>query len=122
MALAKRPPLPVILVANELVDGDVVFRTASGWSLDHRDALIAGNAEAADALEAEGRAEMAANRVIDAYLVDVVLDGNGPLPRHYRERLRTLGPSVRTDLGKQAETGFRAENSLPAGAARNVPV
>ena len=94
----------MILVANDLVDGDVVFRTADGWSLDHRRALIAGNAEAADALEAEGLAEMASNKVIDAYLVDVVLDETGPLPRHYRERLRTLGPSVRTDLGKQAES------------------
>ncbi|SDQ94507.1 Protein of unknown function [Rhizobiales bacterium GAS191] len=112
MAVAKRPPLPVILVANELAEGDVVFRTASGWSRDHRDALIAGNAEAADALEAEGQAEMAANKVIDAYLVDVVLAENGPLPRHYRERLRTLGPSVRTDLGKQAETAHQAENAL----------
>jgi hypothetical protein len=102
MALPKRPPLPVILIANDLVAGDVVFRTADGWSLDHRRALIAGNAEAADALEAEGLAEMASNKVVDAYLVDVVLDETGPLPRHYRERLRTLGPSVRTDLGKQA--------------------
>jgi hypothetical protein len=103
MAVAKRPPLPVILVANDLAEGEVVFRTAAGWSPDHRDALIAGNVEAADALEAEGAAEMAANKVVDAYLVDVVLDESGPLPRHYRERLRTLGPSVRTDLGKQAE-------------------
>ena len=103
MAAAKRPPLPVILVANDLADGGVVFRTAKGWSPRHGDALIAGNAEAADALEAEGAAEMAANRVVDAYLVDVVLGGDGPQPRHFRERLRTLGPSVRPDLGKQAE-------------------
>ena len=32
MALPKRPPLPVILMANDLVDGEVVFRTANGWS------------------------------------------------------------------------------------------
>ncbi len=114
MALAKRPPLPVILVANDLAEGEVVFRTAAGWSPDHREALIAGNVEAADALEAEGLAEMAANKVVDAYLVDVVLGENGPLPRHYRERLRTLGPSVRTDLGKQAEIARQA------GTASNV--
>jgi hypothetical protein len=102
MALPKRPPLPVILIANDLADGEVVFRTAGGWSPDHREALIAGNGEAADALEAEGAAEMAANKVVDAYLVDVTLEESGPVPRHYRERLRTLGPSIRTDLGKQA--------------------
>jgi hypothetical protein len=109
MALPKRPPLPVILIANDLADGEVVFRTAHGWSPDHREALIAGNGEAADALEAEGTAEMAANRVVDAYLVDVTLEDSGPVPRHYRERLRTLGPSIRTDLGKQAEGLGRVE-------------
>jgi len=114
MALPKRPQLPVILVANDLVEGEVLFRTAHGWSPDHRRALIAGNAEAAEALEAEGRSEMAANKVVDAYLVDVVLDESGPLPRHYRERLRTLGPSIRTDLGKQAQG--------PAGGSRHVPL
>jgi hypothetical protein len=105
MALPKRPPLPVILMANDLVDGEVVFRTANGWSPDSREALIAGNPEAADALEAEGLAEMNLNKVVDAYLVDVFLGENGPQPRHFRERLRTLGPSIRPDLGKQAQDG-----------------
>jgi hypothetical protein len=105
MATAKRPPPPVILVANDLVEGHVVFRTAQGWSLDHRDALIAGNDEAAEALEAEGRAEMAANNVVDAYLIDIELGDDGPTPRHFRERFKTFGPSVRPDLGKQAARG-----------------
>jgi len=105
MAIPKRPPLPVILVANDLVEGHVVFRTANGWSLNHRDALIAGNDEAAEALEAEGRAQMALNKVVDAYLVDVELGGDGPTPRHFRERFKTIGPSVRPDLGKQATSG-----------------
>lgn len=100
----KRPPLPVILVASDLSEGDVVFKTAGGWSRDHRDALIAGNVEAAQALEAEGQAETDANIVVDAYLVDVELGGDGPRPRHFRERMRLLGPSVRPDLGKQAQT------------------
>ena len=116
MALPKRPPLPVILIANDLIEGDVVFRTANGWSPDAREALIAGNAEAADALEAEGLAEMSRNKVVDAYLVDVILGEEGPQPRHFRERLRTLGPSIRTDLGKQARSGFD-----PKGG-RHVPV
>ena len=109
MALPKKPPLPAILMANDLVDGEVVFRTATGWSPDSREALIAGNAEAADALEAEGVAEMNRNQVVDAYLVDVVLGENGPQPRHYRERLRTLGPSIRPDLGKQAQSATKTQ-------------
>jgi hypothetical protein len=116
MALPKRPPLPVILIANDLVDGEVVFRTASGWSSEPREALIAGNPEAADALEAEGLAEMRHNKVVDAYLVDVSLGENGPQPRHFRERLRTLGPSIRPDLGKQARNGLNTQG------APHVPV
>ena len=104
MAAPKKPPLPVILMANDLIDGEVVFRTATGWSSEPREALIAGNAQAADALEAEGIAEMSRNKVVDAYLVDVVLGENGPQPRHFRERLRMLGPSIRPDLGKQAQS------------------
>jgi hypothetical protein len=109
MALPKRPPLPVILMANDLVDGEVVFRTANGWSPNSSEALIAGNAQAADALEAEGLAEMSRDKVVDAYLVDVVLGENGPQPRHYRERLRTLGPSIRRDLGKQARSVIKTQ-------------
>jgi sulfite reductase (NADPH) hemoprotein beta-component len=46
---------------------------------------------------------------VDAYLVDVVLGENGPQPRHFRERLRTLGPSIRRDLGKQARSVIKAQ-------------
>lgn len=105
MSAAKRPPLPLILMANDLLDGDVVFRTAGGWSLHHHDALVARDAAAADRLEAAGRSAMANNEVVDACLVDVTLTPECiPVPRHYREKIRTRGPSFRTDLGKQAET------------------
>lgn len=102
---AKRPPLPVILVANDLLDGDVVFRTAKGtWSLDPADALVGQDDATAEALEGEAQAAVARCEVIDAYLVDVELGPGGrPVPRHYRERIKTLGPSHRPDLGKQAE-------------------
>ena len=104
MAAPKRPPLPVILLANDLLDGDVVFRTADGWSLDPADARIARDDATAEALEAEAEAAVARCEVIDAYLVDVeVAAGDRPVPRHYRERIKTLGPSHRRDLGKQAE-------------------
>ncbi len=104
MSTPKRPPLPLVLMANDLLDGDVVFRTASGWSRHYREALVAFDADTADRLEAAGRDAMAQNEVVDAYLVDVTLTVEGiPVPRHYREKIRTLGPSFRTDLGKQAE-------------------
>jgi Protein of unknown function (DUF2849) len=100
----KRPPLPAILLGNDLLDGDVVFRTASGWTRDPKLALIAEDCATADWLEAEGRAAFEARQVVDVYLVDIALDAEGvPVPKHFRERFKTRGPSHRPDLGKQAE-------------------
>lgn len=113
MAGEKRPPLPVILLANDLLDGEVVFRTGSGWTFDPAKALIAHDEATALALEAAGQAAMAANQVVDAYLVDVAIDALGhAVPRHFRERFKVLGPSIRTDLGKQADFPIS-----PAGGA-----
>jgi hypothetical protein len=101
---ADRPALPVILLANDLRDGDVVFYAAGGWTRDPAAAEIAVDDSAAARLQAAAAAALAANTVVDAYLVDVTLDAAGwPTPKHFRERFKTLGPSNRRDLGKQAE-------------------
>ena len=47
---------------------------------------------------------MPPRKVVDPYLVDVEIAADGrSRPRHYREALRALGPSMRPDLGKQAD-------------------
>ena len=103
MATPKRPPLPAILLANDPLDGEVVFWTGSTWSPLLGAALIAADDEAAAALERAAQAGLAAQKVVDAYLVDVTVDGSGrAAPRHYRERIKTEGPTTRRDLGKQA--------------------
>jgi Protein of unknown function (DUF2849) len=103
MTAAQRPPLPVILLANDLLDGEVVFWTGSNWSDRPAAALIARDEAGAALLEAAAAQALAQNKVVDAYLVDVALDGEGrAVPRHYREKIKTEGPSVRRDLGKQA--------------------
>ncbi|CAN2534263.1 hypothetical+protein [Methylocapsa aurea] len=94
---------PKILLASDLAEGDVVFLGAGGWERDLLRAKIAYDAAEAAALEAAGKADVAANRVVDAYLVDVSVDAAGaPTPLHFREKFRAVGPSVRRDLGKQA--------------------
>lgn len=107
MAAAKRPALPVILLANDLLDGDVVFAAEAvdglRWSRDPGAALIGHDEATADRLDAFAAAELGRQRVVDAYLVDVAIEGGAPVPRHYRERMKTTGPSVRRDLGKQAD-------------------
>ena len=103
-APAKRVPLPAILIANDLLDGDVVFRTRDGWTRDPGAAAIAHDDTAADTLEAAAAAAVLRPEVVDAYLIDVDLrDGGVPVPRHFRERFKTLGPSVHPEFGKQAQ-------------------
>ena len=94
---------PQILLASNLADGEVVFLGPEGWERDHARARVARDKEEAGALEAFGKAEIAANRVVDVYLADVEVGVDGvPTPLHYREKMRIKGPSVRLDLGKQA--------------------
>ncbi|KRE03985.1 hypothetical protein ASE61_10300 [Bosea sp. Root670] len=112
-AAAKRVPLPATLLANDLLDGDVVFATADGagtlaWTRDPVLALVATDNAAADRLEAFAAAQLRGNKVVDAYLVDVAIESGSPVPRHFRERFKTLGPSNRPDLGKQAGEGIVA--------------
>ena len=96
MSTVKRPPLPAILLANDLLDGDVVFRTADGWTRDPDRALIAYDDAAAAHLEDEGRASFDRREVVDVGLVDVSIDEKGrATPKHFRERFKTLGPSHR---------------------------
>ena len=94
--------MPQILTANDLLEGDVVFLAANGWSRNINDAEIAHDKAAAKALEAGGSAAVAGNRVVEPYLIDIEHNDDGIEPIVFRERMRSLGPSVRRDLGKQA--------------------
>jgi len=100
MAATKHPQ---ILFASDLKLGDVLVLGADGWERDLRKAKVAASAEEAAQFEAFGKAEIAANRVVDVYLADVEIVGGAPQPLHYREKMRAKGPSVRRDLGKQAQ-------------------
>jgi hypothetical protein len=110
-AAPKRVPLPAILLANDFASGEVLFigQSASGalfWVRDPAKALIAFEDAVADQLEAFAAQSFGEAKVVDAYLVDVMLDAqNRPVPKHFREKFKILGPSHRPDLGKQAEFG-----------------
>lgn len=95
---------PQVVTGNDLLEGDVIYLTSAGdWSRRHEEAAVAADADAAQALLA--RAERQWDRVVGPYLAEAVIGAEGrPAPAHYRERLRTLGPSNRPDLGRQAET------------------
>ena len=108
--MAKAPPSPQIVIANELGSGRVVFLakgSAEGavtWASLIDDAEVAEDAARADEILALAEGEIAArNEVMDAYLIDVAVEAGGLRPTKYREEIRALGPTVRTDLGKQGE-------------------
>jgi len=92
--------LPQALTANRLIDGDVVYLTADGlWSPNFADAqIVAPDADTAPFDTLAARSE-ALNEVTGAYWFDVTEDGE---PASQKERIRAKGPTIRTDLGKQA--------------------
>jgi hypothetical protein len=83
----------------------VVYLTADNrWSESLQDAEVAEGAEAGAALLARGEAFFTeTNYVLDVYLFEVEPAETGLRAVSVRETIRQAGPTVRRDLGKQAE-------------------
>ena len=93
-----------ILTANRLRDGIAVFLTRSGaWNDSIDEAALAQEPQAVKGLEARGQEAETACLITGAYLIDAERVEGRIRAVLIRERMRTLGPTVRTDLGKQAE-------------------
>jgi hypothetical protein len=93
--------LTQIVTANRLIDGIVVFQDqAGGWSEDF--ARAAAHEDAAAALARAGE-DVAASLVVDPYAIEVELRNGHYVPKALREAIRASGPTVRRDLGKQAD-------------------
>jgi len=91
------------LTGNRLDDGLVVFLTSERtWSLDIAEAWIAEEEPEIEALQEQLQLAAEGTAVTDVYLFDVEYVDGKARPAHIRERIRTLGPTVRADLGKQA--------------------
>lgn len=92
------------MIANRLTDGVVVFLAPGAqWVAQIADAEIARSDEDGARLEAAAKASEDREEVVEPYLIDITEGPSGIQPTRYRERIRALGPSVRADLGKQAE-------------------
>ncbi len=93
-----------VMTANRLRDGEVVFLTRSGvWKEQIDEAVLALEPQATAALEARAVADEKATLVTGPYLFDAERVEGYIRATHMRERIRTLGPTVRLDLGKQAD-------------------
>ena len=100
-----------IVIASRLSDGRVVFLAANAtnatkvaWKALLPEATIAGDDHEATRMLTLAEADAAATQdIVDPYLIDVVQKGGEWRPTKYREVIRCLGPTMRLDLGKQAE-------------------
>ena len=92
-----------VVIANRRSDGIVVFLTGDErWVESIQDCEVAPDEGAAKALLEKGLAAVGRNLVVGAELIAVSEQGGAIVPTRYRELIRSLGPTVRTDLGKQA--------------------
>ena len=92
-----------IFNANDILSGRVVYLTKDGgWSERIADAVTFDTPEDEARLKQVAEAAFEARRVVDVVPIDVSVENGSIRPLVYRERLRAEGPSVRTDLGKQA--------------------
>jgi hypothetical protein len=85
---------PVVVTANRLGDGAVVYRTAHGnWTNDLAAAAVVTTAPAAGELLAAALADRL--KAVDAYVAPVeVTAQQRVVPGNLRERIRLHGPTV----------------------------
>ena len=91
-----------VITANRLDSGAVVWLgpgDAWGHRIASAEVFEGGAAEAA--LE-RAKAAVLAGVVVDPYAIEIVRVEGAPRPVRPREQIRSLGPSVRADLGIQA--------------------
>lgn len=84
---------PVVVTANRLRDGAVIYRTADGeWATRLDRAAVVSSAPDAVALLAAGRADV--NGAVDVYVAPVELGPGGAVkPGNLREAIRQAGPT-----------------------------
>ena len=100
-----------IIAASRLADGLVVFLDAAGnWTEDFHAGAVLGDAQSKAAALATAERAVAANLIVEPYAIELELRAGHLAPKALRERIRASGPTVRADLGKQAE-GFAPDLS-----------
>jgi uncharacterized protein DUF2849 len=95
--------LPQVLTANRLAVGEVVYwNGARGWVSRLKEAEVLPS-EKAEAILKQAASSVERREVVAPYLFDVRVKDGVPVPVKTREAIRAAGPSVRRDLGKQAD-------------------
>jgi sulfite reductase (NADPH) hemoprotein beta-component len=85
---------PLVVTANRLRDGRVVWLAEGGRWADQLAEAKVFLGEAAEAGLAEGAEAERTQLVVGAYAAEVTVGDAGPVPLRAREKFRALGPSV----------------------------
>ncbi|WP_350333247.1 DUF2849 domain-containing protein [Coralliovum pocilloporae] len=92
-----------VITANRLREGDVVwFGAGNVWVHSLEAAHLYDPADVNDALTIAQKS-IEEQLVVDVYDFDVQVEAGAVIPKRMREKIRAAGPTVRQDLGKQAE-------------------
>jgi hypothetical protein len=96
--------MPDVITANRLTDGVVVFQSVDdSWSEDFNRAAVLADPQATASALARAKQDETNNMVVEPYAI-AVEERNGHLaPKALREAIRAAGPTIRRDLGKQAQ-------------------
>ena len=96
--------MPQVVIASRLSDGHVVYLGRHGrWvEIIEEGRITESESEGEEAMESARLAE-SRQEVVDPYLIEVVVGDARVRPVETRERIRAAGPTVRKDLGRQAE-------------------
>ena len=86
-----KPFTPKVITANALLEGDVVYQTATGWTRKLSEAEVLTDEADADLRLIDALSQQ--DLVVGVYLADVVPEASGPRPTHFREAFRATGPS-----------------------------
>ncbi len=95
---------PVVVTANDLIEGDSVFLGAFGWVRDIAEARVALTTDEAAVLEQAGIEGETGNLVVGPYLIEVSVATGRPVPVLRREQIRADGvPTIPFGLDVPAE-------------------
>ncbi len=82
---------PKVVTANALLEGDVIYQMAHGWTRDLAQAEVLTDEADADLRLIDALQQR--DLIVGAYLADVDTRTLRPQPAHFREAFRAKGPS-----------------------------
>ncbi|MEQ9488439.1 MAG: DUF2849 domain-containing protein [Alphaproteobacteria bacterium] len=102
--MAAKQKYPEIVSGNRLTDGAVVYLSAEGgWVEKIEDASVAETEDERAALEDAANGGIATQQVTGWEFAEITEEDGGRKAVKNIQHIRSLGPTVRRDLGKQAE-------------------